>query len=109
MTMAERRKAERFPVDRDYYFYPANRSKVYTCKVRNVSASGACIISKKSLTPHEIIFLHITGVKVAQFKSEVVWAQDGLYGLMFLLDDSEDFENISFVMNTIAKKINSPS
>ncbi len=107
--MSERRKAERYPVDKDYYFYPANRSKVYTCKVRNVSASGACIISKKHLTPHEIIFLHITGTRGVQFKSEVVWAQDGLYGLSFVLEDSEDLDNISFVMNTVSKKINASS
>lgn len=107
--MAERRRAERFTVDDDYYFYPANRSKVYTCKVRNVSASGACIISKKPLAPHEIIFLHITGTRNAQFKSEVVWVQDGLYGLSFILENSEDLENISFVMNNVSKKINTPS
>lgn len=107
--MAERRKNKRFPLDKDYYFYPANRSKVYTCKVRNVSASGACIISKKNLTPHDIIFLHITGTRGAQFKSEVIWAQDGLYGLSFLLENSEDFDNISYVMNMISKKINAPS
>ncbi len=107
--MAERRKAERFPVDKDYYFYPFNRSKVYACKVRNLSASGACIISKKNLTPHEIIFLHITGTRGVQFKSEVVWARDGLYGLSFLLENSEDLDNISFVMNTVSKKINASS
>jgi hypothetical protein len=52
------------------------------------------------------VYLHITGTGETQFKSQVVWAQDGLYGLSFLLESTEDLEHISFVMNAFSKKIN---
>ncbi len=102
----ERRLSPRFEIGRDYYFFPGHAGTRHTCRVNNISATGACISSETILHKADIILLHIAGISETAFKSEVLWSVEGMYGILFYLDTAEDLENISFVMNNIAGMIN---
>jgi hypothetical protein len=97
--IAERRKDRRIDLSGDYYFYPNNKEKKVLCSLMNLSATGACIISSESLEKKAVVFLHIKADKNIILKSEVVWKLENQYGLRFNLDTSDDFENISYIMN----------
>lgn len=103
---AERRRSARYPVNRDYYFLPGDRKKHHRCAVKNISATGACIVSGKELNDHEILYLHITGPRDSMVKSEVVWRRGTLYGLLFHLETAADLDTISYIMNNMAGQIN---
>lgn len=102
----ERRKAERIHVVRDYCYYPGEKRKKFPCTAMNISVTGVCIESGKKLTQDDIVFIHIECGKDVAFKSVVVWEMSGTYGLRFMLETNEDFDNISYVMNNCAGKIN---
>jgi len=104
----ERRRTPRYEIGRDYYFIPGASGKRHPCRVNNISVTGACISSGTVLKRSDVILLHIAGIRETAFKSEVMWAREGMYGVLFHLDTPEDLANISFVMNNIAGAINSP-
>lgn len=100
---AERRKSTRISIVGDYFYYPGRETKKINCSINNISATGACISSGNIIKNNEIIFLHIKGTKNIVLKSKTVWKIDDQYGLLFLLDTTEEFENISYIMNNVIK------
>ena len=103
---AERRENERISLSRDYFFFPGKEKKKIECMLKNVSITGACIFSKVNIKKDDIIYLHIRGSKEIVLKSKVVWKIGDQYGLLFILDTSQDFDNISYIMNFELKEIN---
>lgn len=104
--IADRRKDERFLLGGDYYYYPGNSKDKFDCMVKNISVTGSCIVSGNAIVKNEIIFLHIGCGRNIELKSQVMWKQDSRYGLMFLLENSDDFDNISYIINNEALRIN---
>ncbi len=102
----ERRQQKRVSLFRDYCYYPENRRKRFSCSTKNISITGACIISDTKLNINDIVNIRIMSDRETVFKSRVVWELEGTYGLQFLLETNEDFDNISYIMNNYAKQIN---
>lgn len=69
------------------------------CGLNNLSITGACIESSFNLTNGEKIILHICDKRDTPVKGTVVWTNGDVYGIQFELNSSEEFENISFIMN----------
>ncbi|MDY6935665.1 MAG: PilZ domain-containing protein [Spirochaetota bacterium] len=103
---AERRKNERISVTRDYYYFPGEENNKIECMLKNISITGSCILSKNNINKNDIIFLHIGGKKEIVLQAKVVWKMGDQYGLLFLLDNSQDFDNISYIMNYELLNIN---
>ncbi|MCP4134969.1 MAG: PilZ domain-containing protein [bacterium] len=106
MKADERRRDERVDLNKDYYYLPGDSNHEHECVVKNISITGACITAHDKLNADEILFLNIRASKEIVLKAKVVWRTDAEYGLLFLLDTSEEFENISFIMNNYAININ---
>ncbi|MCU0821773.1 MAG: PilZ domain-containing protein [Spirochaetes bacterium] len=98
---AERRQNERFDISGDYFYYQGSEAEKINCRLNNISATGACIDSDENIKINDVIYLHIRGTKNIEIKSKAVWKIDNQYGLMFLLDSSREFENISYIMNYV--------
>jgi hypothetical protein len=97
----EKRKNTRFEVSGDYYYLQGYEEKKIMCKLKNMSATGACIDSDEMINIDDILFLHIWGTKNIEIKSKAVWKIESQYGLLFLLDTGKEFENISYIMNYV--------
>ena len=98
-TGNERRKKSRYACEGDYYFHPGIRGKVYSCTLKNISVTGACIETIESLLKDQIIYLHVNTMDDSVLKSRVVWHMGEQYGLLFLLETSQDFDTISYIIN----------
>jgi hypothetical protein len=98
-TGKERRRSARVPVEGDYFCYPSDMKKRYSCTLKNISATGACITTPRALEREDVVFLHVQGRERDLLKSRVVWRMDADYGLLFFLESASDFEAISFIMN----------
>ena len=99
--VTEKRKTKRFEISGDYFFFPADKRKKIKCELENISETGACISSDARIKKDEIIYLHIKGSRNILLKSRNVWKIDDQYGLLFLLDTSQEFENISYIINYV--------
>jgi len=95
----ERRKSPRITLQGDYYWRPDKPEKKLEYVLRNVSITGACIWTGENLKNDEIILLHFGGAREIVLKSRVVWGSKNNYGLLFFLETSREFEDISFIMN----------
>lgn len=95
----ERRINRRFSLKDNYYYVKEKSRKKIPCLLENISITGACIISESPLTANDIIMLHFPMPREINIKSQIVWEKTTEYGLLFVLDTSEDFENISYIMN----------
>jgi len=104
--MNDRRNSERINARNDYICFPGKNNEKISCTLKNISSSGACLVSDIHLKNNEIIFLTISGSKDVILKSKVLWKIKNEYGLLFILNSSQDFENISHVMNNEQKIIN---
>ena len=93
-------------INGDYYLLKKDMDKIHSCKVKNISGTGVCIISLDDIKNNEIIFLYIHGNKENAIKSKVVWRMEEQYGLQFVLDSNNDFKSVSYVMNHLAFEIN---
>lgn len=102
----ERRKGKRIGLTGDYFFTPDNREIRMICAVKNLSVTGACISSVHELAHGQVIYIHIRGKKDIILKAKVAWKLDTQYGLSFLLETSQDFTNISYIVNYELKNIN---
>ncbi len=98
---SERRRNRRKDIIGDYFYYQGNKDKKIKCKLKNMSATGACIASDEKINEDDIIFLHIQGTDNVEIKSKAVWKIDDQYGLVFLLDTNKEFEKISYIMNYV--------
>jgi hypothetical protein len=96
--ISERRNNPRIEKCGDYFLYPKTREEV-PCVLKNISVTGACIFPSRPLQMDQVVELHICRTRDLSLKSQVVWENSGEYGLSFLLDSPEDFNNISFIMN----------
>jgi hypothetical protein len=94
----DRRKYPRIDHCGDYYIAQDIRQKVI-CELRNISVTGACIISDVVLKQDEFIELHVCRSRDIPLRAQVVWIRDNEYGISFLLDTKESFDNISYIMN----------
>ena len=103
---SERRKTVRVDLSGDYFFYPGKKNRKIKCIVKNVSATGACIISDDVLHNEDIIFLGIRGDSEVVLKSKAVWKIENQYGLLFLLETEEEFASISYIMNFEIDRLN---
>lgn len=97
----ERRQNKRYDVPGDYYYYQGSEEDKIKCRLKNISATGACISSEETIKIDDIIFLHIGGTKNVEIKSKAVWKIDDQYGLQFMLDSSKEFDNIAYIMNYV--------
>jgi hypothetical protein len=84
----------------DYYIATGKIGKV-GCELRNISPTGACIISGIGLNKGQEIELHICRNKDIPLRAQVVWIKDKEYGVSFLLDTAESFNNISYIINNV--------
>lgn len=100
----ERRLSKRFDVSGDYLFYPEKTNNRIICKLDNISITGACILTEAKIKIDDVIQLHIRGAQDKFLKSKVVWKIDNQFGLLFMLDTEEEFNNISFIMNNVLKE-----
>ena len=98
---AERRQSKRVDVIGDYFYYQNDNENKIRCRLNNISATGACIDSDENIEIDDVIFLHIRGTKNISIKSKAVWKIDNQYGLLFLLDTSKEFDNISYILNYV--------
>lgn len=103
---SERRNSIRVDLSGDYFYYPGERKRKIKCIIKNISATGACIISDELLINEDVIFLGIRGDSEVILKSKAVWKIDNQYGLLFLLESDEDFANINYIMNFELDKLN---
>ena len=100
---AERRKTKRLDLSGDYFYYFGNKKVIIDCNLKNISVTGACITSNRTINKDDIIFLHVRGADNMVLKSKAVWKIDNQYGLLFLLDSSHEFDKISYIMNYVIK------
>lgn len=70
--------------------------------LKNISVTGACIVTDVSLSVNQILNLHICRNRDLELRSQVVWIKGKEYGLSFMLDTEESFNAISFIMNNKA-------
>jgi hypothetical protein len=103
---SERRSSKRFPCSYNYISTSSTLGRKIACTLHNISVTGACIISDTPLQTDELITLHVCDEKDIPFRAKVVWQRFKTYGLLFLLESSEDFDNISYVMNNLNQKRN---
>ncbi len=97
----ERRHSKRLDVIGDYFYYQDDNEKKIRCRLNNISATGACIDSVQKIKIDDVIFLHIRGTRNISIKSKAVWKIENQYGLLFLLDTSKEFDNISYILNYV--------
>lgn len=95
---SERRQHKRIIHCGDYYVASGRTGKV-TCELRNISPTGACILSNARLNKGQEIELHICRNKDLPLRAQVVWINEKEYGVSFLLDTVESFDNISYIIN----------
>jgi len=94
----ERRRSPRLDHCGDYFLYPGTRDAV-PCELRNISVTGACITAESALRLDQIVELHICRTKDLPLRCQVVWVRAKEFGLSFMLDTPESFNNISYIMN----------
>ncbi|HRX16252.1 MAG TPA: PilZ domain-containing protein [Spirochaetota bacterium] len=99
MLNKERRAGDRHDCNGDYFFSPDSRNQKYSCLLKNVSVTGACILTEFPLKNDDQITLHVCLGKDIELKSSVVWKKNDLYGLLFELETPEAFDNISYLIN----------
>lgn len=95
----ERRGGSRSYCDEDYFFSSNNRDSKIQCRLKNISPTGACILTEHPIRVDETIVLHLCRDRDVPLDSKVVWKEGDEYGLLFLLDSIESFENISYIIN----------
>lgn len=95
----DRRKDERIICNYDYIHTARSLNADFECKLKNISITGACIMTDAPLLLNESIVLHICRDKDIPMNGKIVWEKDGTFGISFNLDSSESFENISYIMN----------
>ena len=95
---SERRQNQRVEKCGDYLIYP-EKKKQYPCVLKNISVTGACVLSDLVLSLDQIIELHICRDRDLALRSQVVWIRNSEYGLSFMLDTPESFKTISFIIN----------
>ncbi len=95
----ERRKSRRIGAGGDFYCLPSRMSRRVMCTLKNLSITGACIVSGGSLATGDIISLYLESGGGGALQSRVVWRLAGEYGVEFLLESGEEFETISRVIN----------
>jgi hypothetical protein len=94
----ERRNSPRTHECSDYFLMPGTeRAEPFILK--NISVTGACIVTDIPLTVHQILDVHICRNRDLKLRSQVVWIKGNEYGLSFMLDTEESFKAISFIMN----------
>ncbi len=98
-TYFERRREERTFCNRDYFCSIMSGNLKFECKLLNVSTTGACILTNIPLKSDDLIILHIIRGRDIPFKCKVAWIKESTYGLEFFLETSDDFTNISFIIN----------
>ncbi len=96
---AERRKNPRTPGRGDFYSLSSDARRTVRCLLKNISVTGACIVSDGPLDAGDIIALYLESGAGRALKSRVVWRVAGEYGVEFLLESVEEFETISRVIN----------
>ena len=74
------------------------------------SCGGAKYIDDPYLI-HDTWFVDVVCIKCGrskdiELKSKVIWKIENQYGLLFIMETSEDFENISYIINNEAARIN---
>jgi hypothetical protein len=97
-TNKERRSSPRIDRCGEYFVHPG-RIQQEPCILKNISVTGACIVTDASLVMDQLVDLHICRSRDLSLKSQVVWIEGNEYGLSFLLDTPESFNTISFIMN----------
>lgn len=100
--MGERRTEERIVCGGDYIVYGKAAENRIECELHNISVTGACVSTEHTLEKDEKIVLHLCKGSDIPLDAKVVWRDDRKYGLVFMLDTSEDFEHISYIMNNIS-------
>ena len=95
----ERRKSRRMEAGGDFYRLPARMSRRVRCTLKNLSVTGACIVSRGSLATGDLIALYLESGAGGALRSRVVWSLAGEYGVEFLLENGEEFETISRIIN----------
>lgn len=98
----DRRKHIRACHERDYCVI-LGKNETITCDLKNISATGACVIPNALLRQGERVELHICRNVDLAMNAEVVWVREDECGLSFILDTSESFQTISFIMNNISQ------
>lgn len=95
----DRRRKERVACAENYFFSPKEKGVKVQCQLKNLSVTGACITTDYPVETDEHLTLHLCRDKDIPLHAKVVWQDKHDYGLLFLLDTQQEFENISYIMN----------
>ena len=95
----DRRRSRRVPGESGFYRMSPDARRKMRCSLKNISVTGACIVSRGRLAAGEVISLYLESGAGRALKSRVVWEIAGEYGVEFLLDSNEEFETISRIIN----------
>jgi hypothetical protein len=95
----ERRIKERHDCTGDYFFSADRADKRHSCVLKNISVTGACIETVHAIETDDIITVHICNNRGVELDGKVVWKKSNSYGLLFLLETPEAFDNISYLIN----------
>lgn len=95
----DRRINERIECYDDYFFSPKEKGVKVNCLLKNISVTGACIKTTYPIETNDFLTLHLCREKDIALHAKVVWKDNDMFGLSFLLDTQEEFKNISYVIN----------
>ncbi len=95
----ERRENKRIDCSDNYFFSPKEKGVKVNCSLKNISVTGACIKTDYPIENNDYLTLHLCREKDIPLHAKVVWKEEDMYGLSFLLDTQEEFENISYIIN----------
>ncbi|MBN1500144.1 MAG: PilZ domain-containing protein [Spirochaetes bacterium] len=101
MLKNDKRSNNRHNCAGDYFYSTHSAGNRLDCVLKNISATGACIRTNASLKNNESVILHICRGKDMSFNGKVVWQENDTFGIVFDMNNSEEFENISFILNNI--------
>ncbi|HOF34192.1 MAG TPA: PilZ domain-containing protein [Spirochaetota bacterium] len=99
MNGEEKRSSSRYYSDGDFIHTSRTASGSVSCVLKNISATGACILADIPIEIGEKVFLHVNRGEATSLRGKVVWQNDNEYGIEFLLESSDDFEQISNIVN----------
>ncbi|MFW5808220.1 MAG: PilZ domain-containing protein [Spirochaetota bacterium] len=95
----DRRENDRIDCADDYFLSPKEKGVKVRCILNNISVTGACIRTDYPIEPDEYLTLHLCREKDIPLHAKVVWKEEDKFGLSFLLDTQQEFENISYIIN----------
>ncbi len=103
MIYPDKRSNNRVNFTGEYLYSTRSAGNKVDCNLKNISVTGACIATNVPLDHDENVILHICRGKDMSFPGKVVWKDEDVYGIIFNMNHPDEFENISFILNSTTK------